>query len=106
MLSKKKRITKDIFQTILKKGNIVSSSFFLFRYIKETSPRYAFVAPKKIAKTAVKRNSLRRIGYNILRSYDLQSCAGIFFYKKEALTATNLDLKKDIDSFLKKAGII
>jgi ribonuclease P protein component len=106
MLSKKKRITKDTFQTIMEKGSIVSGSFFLLRYLKQTPPAYAFVAPKKIAKTAVKRNSLRRIGYNILRSYDLGSCVGIFFYKKEALSATSLDLKKDIDLLLKKARII
>jgi ribonuclease P protein component len=106
MLSKKKRITKDTFQTIMEKGSIVSGSFFLLRYLKQPSPAYAFVAPKKIAKTAVKRNSLRRIGYNILRLYDLKSCAGIFFYKKEALSATSLDLKKDIEIILKKTKLI
>jgi len=106
MLPKKKRITKDIFQTILKKGNIVSGSFFLFRYIKETSPKYAFVVSKKIAKTAIKRNSLRRKGYNVLRLYDLKSCAGIFFYKKEALSASVVEIKEEINSILKKAKII
>lgn len=103
MLSKKKRVTKDIFQTILKKGNIVSGSFFLFRYIKQTTPQYAFVVSKKIAKTAVKRNSLRRNGYNILRKYDLKPYAGVFFYKKEALTANTTQIKEDIDFILKKA---
>ncbi|MFA6392763.1 MAG: ribonuclease P protein component [Candidatus Paceibacterota bacterium] len=106
MLAKKKRITKNTFQTIMEKGSIVSGSFFLLRYLRQPSPIYAFVAPKKIAKTAVKRNSLRRIGYNILRSYDLESCAGIFFYKKEALSATNIDLKKDIETILKKINLI
>lgn len=90
----------------MEKGSIVSGSFFLLRYLKQPVPAYAFVAPKKIAKTAVKRNSLRRIGYNILRSYDLESCTGIFFYKKEALVASPLEIKKDIDSLLKKARII
>ena len=106
MLSKKKRITKNTFQNIMDKGTIVHGSFFLLRYIKQDFPQYAIVVPKKIAKTAVKRNSLRRKGYNILRFYDLKSNAGIFFYKKEALGVSLLDIKKDIDFVLKKAKII
>lgn len=106
MLPKKKRITKDIFQTIIRKGNIVSGSFFLFRYIKESNPRYVFVVSKKIAKTAVKRNSLRRRGYNILRQYNLKNCAGIFFYKKEALHVSLNELKKDIDFILEKINLM
>lgn len=106
MLPKKKRITKDVFQTILKKGNIVSGSFFLFRYIREPNPRYVFVVSKKIAKTAVKRSSLRRKGYNILRQHNLKNCAGIFFYKKEALGANINELKKDIDFILEKIKLI
>ena len=106
MLPKKKRVTKEIFQTIMEKGNIVSGSFFVFRYIKQDVPQYAFVAPKKVAKTAVRRNSLRRSGYNILRLYNLKSNAGIFFYKKEALNSDNIEIKKDIDFILKKARII
>ncbi len=106
MLSKKKRVTKDIFQTILKKGNIVSGSFFLFRYTPLDKPAYAFVVSKKITKTAVKRNSLRRNGYNILRFYDLKPGAGVFFYKKEALTAKKEDVKNDIEVILKKSKLL
>lgn len=106
MLTKKKRVTKDIFQTILTKGNIISGSFFLFRYVKQNNPQYAFVVSKKVAKTAVKRNSLRRQGYNILRKYDLRANTGIFFYKKEALGIKTELIKEDIDFILKKAKII
>lgn len=88
------------------KGSIASGSFFVFRYLRQNIPQYAFVAPKKIAKTAVKRNSLRRRGYNILRSYGLKSCAGIFFYKKEAISASPTELKEDINYILKKVKII
>ena len=106
MLPKKKRVTKNTFQTIMEKGSIISGSFFLLRYIKQDIPQYAFVAPKKIAKTAVKRNSLRRKGYNILRTYKLGINSGIFFFKKEALTASSVELKQDIDFLLKKARIM
>ena len=106
MFSKKKRVTKNTFKTIMEKGSIISGSFFVLHYLKQPIPQYAFVAPKKIAKTAVKRNSLRRKGYNILHSYKIESCGGIFFYKKEALSVSNIEIKKDIDFILKKAKII
>ncbi len=106
MLSKNKRVTKEMFQDLMAKGNIVSGSFFVLRYQKQDHPQYSFVAPKKIAKTAVLRNSLRRKGYNLLRSYDPKINVGIFFYKKEAISVPLSDLKKDLDFLLKKAKII
>jgi len=90
----------------MEKGNVVSGSFFVLRYLKQELPQYAFVAPKKIAKTAIKRNSLRRKGYNIIRNYSLMSGAGIFFYKKEALSASPIEIKGDIEYILKKAHIL
>ena len=106
MLPKSKRVTKNTFQIIMEKGSVISSSFFLFRYIKQELPQYAFVVPKKVAKMAAKRNSLRRKGYNTLRSYSLKSGAGIFFYKKEGLSVSITDIKKDIEFLLKKAKVI
>ena len=106
MIPKKKRVTKDTFQIIMEKGSIFHSSFFMLRYLIQNNPSYAFVAPKKIAKTAVKRNFLRRRGYNILRSFNLNKGAGIFFYKKEGLIASPVEIKNDIDILLKKAKII
>ena len=57
---------------------------------------------KKIASKATQRNSLRRVGYNILRKYDLKPITGVFFYKKEALNASQTSLKNDIENILKK----
>lgn len=88
------------------KGHIIYGSFFIFRYLDSSTPRYAFVVPKKIAKTAVKRNFLRRKGYDVLRLHSLKSNKGIFFYKKEALTATSIEIKTDIELILKKSKII
>lgn len=88
------------------KGIIVYGSFFIFRYINSDLPLFAFVAPKKIAKMATKRNLLRRRGYNILRFYKIKSGSGIFFYKKEGLIASPIELKQDIDLILKKAKLI
>jgi ribonuclease P protein component len=103
MLPKKKRITKELFADIIKKGRVVHGSLFLFRYIKKENPHYAFVAPKAVAKSAVERNRLRRRGYAALRLCTIKPIAGIFFYKKIAPKASFVEIKKDIDSILNKS---
>ncbi len=86
----------------MNKGVIIHSPFFIFRYLKQKTPQYAFVAPKTFVKSGVLRNKLRRKGYNVLKTVDLPLCAGIFFYKKEGLQDKNLDFKGDILNILKK----
>jgi ribonuclease P protein component len=106
MLPKKKRVTKEIFQTITKGGKTFSTPFFLFFYTRTDIPQYAFVAPQKIFKTAVIRNKYRRIGYNILNSIHIKQGSGVFFYKKEVLGATHPEIKENILFILKKVGLI
>ncbi|MCX6754561.1 MAG: ribonuclease P protein component [Candidatus Nomurabacteria bacterium] len=106
MLSKKKRVTKGVFNILLKDGKTFSNSLFLFYFIKAQSPHYAVVAPKGIFKTATQRNKYRRIGYNILRSLPVKSGSGIFMYKKPALIAENKDIKESMVSLLNKINII
>ncbi len=102
MLPKNKRIGKVLFQEVLKTGRTISSPFFVFRYIPQKTPQYAFVVPKSVAKKAVDRNKLRRQGYNTLYSIILPLVVGIFFYKKTAKTAENVDIKGDILTILNK----
>lgn len=90
----------------MNKGSIASGSFFMFRYLPQKEPQYAFVASKKIAKKATQRNSLRRKGYNILRQFNIKSHSGIFFFKKEGLDVKTPDLKKDIENILIKSRIL
>ena len=103
MLPKKKRMTKEIFQNVMKNGKAFHGSLFLFRYFSLNGPQYAFVVPKNIAKSAVVRNKFRRIGYNTLIKQDLRSLTGIFFYKKEALKSKKEDIEKEIMLILSKA---
>ena len=106
MLPKKKRVTKSVFLSINKEGKTFSTPLFLFSYIKNKPYQYAFVSPKKIFKTAVLRNKLRRMGYNILRSIPLKSGSGIFFYKKQILITPTPEIKENIIFILKKTGIL
>ena len=102
MLPKKKRVTKEQFLTIIKQRGTLSAPLFLFRYIPQKTPQYAFVVPKNIAKSAVERNRMRRQGYNTLRHQPLKPCAGIFFYKKEARKATLQEVKDSVVMILSK----
>jgi ribonuclease P protein component len=106
MLPKKKRVTKGVFNILLKDGKTFSNTLFLFYFIKNESPQYAVVAPKGIFKTAIKRNKYRRIGYNILLSLPIKSGSGVFMYRKPALTAETKDIKEGMVSLLKKINII
>ncbi len=105
MFLKKKRVTKELFQAIMKQGRTLSGSLFSFRYIKQKEPQYAFVVPKSVEKQAVSRNKLRRVGYNALKTHNPESCAGIFFFKKEAKKANFNEIKLDLKAILEKAQI-
>jgi ribonuclease P protein component len=109
MLPKKHRITKILFQTIMKEGLFVSGSVFSVRYIPQNTPCYAFVAPKSLSKKAVVRNKLRRQGYNALRyaqsrdpNIPRKPVAAILFYKKQAKLPPYQDIKLDIEGLLKR----
>jgi RNase P protein component len=103
MLPKKHRITKKLFDIIMKEGFFVSGAIFNLRYIAQKASQYAVVAPKSISPQANIRNKLRRQGYNALRSLNPKSqIAGILFYKKEAKSPLYEDIKKDIGTILSK----
>jgi len=106
MLKKKKRVTKEVFQTLIKEGKTLSTSLFLFHFLKSDTPQYSFVAPKKSFKTAVLRNKYRRVGYNILRSIPFQNGSGIFIYKKQAIGSNLREIENDIIFILKKVGFL
>lgn len=106
MLPKKKRVTKELFKLIMKEGKVIQGSLFLFRYIPQPLPQYAFVAPKNIAKKATQRNSLRRRGYSALSRHKIKASAGIFFYKKEGKEASFEAISSDIKSILAKARLL
>jgi ribonuclease P protein component len=106
MLPKKKRVTKNVFQSIIKERKTLSTTLFLFHFKKSDTPQYAFVAPKNIFKKAIERNKYRRIGYNILIKTPPINGSGIFVYKKPSYTANQKEIKEEIIFILNKAGII
>lgn len=74
MLPKKNRADKKAIEKIFKEGRFISSPSFAFKFInnpenKDSSVQISVIAPKSVAKLAVKRNSLRRLGYNALAKH-------------------------------------
>ena len=88
MLPKKNRADKKAVERIFKQGKFITSSSLTFKFILNNNsavPRISFIAPKSVAKLAVKRNFLRRKGYNVLKKYINSFPAGIlgvFIFKK------------------------
>ena len=106
MLPKNNRVTKELFQSVMKNGKVLTGPLFLFRYIPQKTAQYAFVAPKNVAKQAVLRNKLRRQGYSALRQNPkIPSVLGVFFYKKGSKEASFDALKTDINSILSKINL-
>ncbi len=88
MLSKRNRVETKAVERIFKEGRFINSSILSFKFIIEKNskqPHISFIAPKNIVKLAVKRNLLRRRGYNIFKKYIKQipsNISGVFIFKK------------------------
>ncbi len=106
MLAKKNRASTKIVEKVFKTGKFINSQFLSFKYMlnKGVSDRkISFLAPKNIAKIAVKRNALRRLGYRVLKQYVNEFPAGIegvLVYKKPLNTA--VEVENEIKNILNK----
>ena len=119
MLPKKNRADKKMVEKIFKKGFFIASGSIVLKYIRENNnnlPHISFIAPKGIAKKAVDRNRLRRVGYSIVKKYlhlFPVGFVGAFVFGKNSLilfsgrknktSNPRLNLENEIKSILKKA---
>lgn len=96
-----------------RKGETVRTKYFNFKYItnkKRTDSRIAVVVSKKIYKSAVRRNTIRRRLYEIIRlqlpnfseTFDLI----ILATTKEILGLSHQELKTYLEQALQETGII
>jgi len=95
MLKKGSRADKKIIEKIFKKGRFINSPNLTFKFIlsqNSTPSRISFIVPKSVDKLAVKRNSLRRCGYDALRRTKIpSSLIGVFIFKKSVLSVSELE---------------
>ncbi|MBU0998807.1 ribonuclease P protein component [Patescibacteria group bacterium] len=87
MLPKEKRADKKDIDLLFKQGKFLISPNLTFKYLKNNNKevKISFIAPKSVAKLAVKRNLLRRRGYSVLGKYLDQFPSGLvgaFVFKK------------------------
>ena len=88
MLPKKNRADTKAVEKIFKEGKFLNSPNLTFKFLKNknlSAPKISFIAPKNVAKLAVKRNLLRRHGYDVLGKYINQfplGFSGVFVYKQ------------------------
>lgn len=88
MLKKTNRVDKKNIDLIFKEGKFVNSPNLTFKFLLspiKNPPRISFIAPKSVAKLAVKRNKLRRLGYTALNRHINQFPKGIlgaFIFRK------------------------
>lgn len=106
MLAKKNRADTKIVEQVFKTGKFINSHFLTFKFkLNSTStvPRISFVSPKSIAKLAVNRNKLRRLGYQALKKYFSKLPSGIegVFVFKKALHSIE-DIENEIKNILSK----
>jgi len=87
MLKKKNRADTKSVEKIFKGGKVLNSPNLTFKFINTNGKqiRISFIAPKNVAKLAVKRNLLRRRGYVALEKYINKfptGLLGVFIFKK------------------------
>ncbi len=81
MLPKKRRISRALFSELLKERNFVYSEHFTLRFSfpKEGSiSKVGVSVSKKVSKSAVKRNSVRRRVYTAISKILPQTSQGLF----------------------------
>lgn len=95
-------------------GKVVRSSHMMIKYVpnsKRKSPRFSVVVSKKVYKSAVKRNRIRRRLYEIIRRFivskdDIESVdVMINVYSPEVLNYDSNKLESELVGLLKQANL-
>lgn len=114
MLPRTHRITKHDCTNILSKGVSVYTPYFSLRFIKNgpVEPRdsiFGVIVSKKVAKTAVERNLLKRRTREIIRSFLKNIQPGfktMVFISSAAKKLKKEDFLREIKAVFVKAGIL
>ncbi len=105
MLPKKERLTRAEFNRFFGLGRRKHSPSFQVVYYPYEALHVSVVVSKKIAKTAVLRNKIRRRIYDIVRLYRKEfGLTGVYIFlaKAEAIPMKYDALKSAITTFLNK----
>jgi ribonuclease P protein component len=110
MLPSSKRLSVALFKEVMDKGKHMHSPLFALRAIKtEGLSRFSVSVPKKVAKTAVLRNKLRRRMYSALTplfSEIKEGIHGVFIVKEALRKATFEEISLELRQFFGKSGLL
>lgn len=87
MLPKTKRLTAQEVREVLKLGKPVRAGAVSARYTVGTAAKAAVVVSTKVARSAVTRNRLRRLGYAALTTLPTRTHLVIFIQSKDVTQA-------------------
>jgi len=110
MLPKNNRLDlKKDFSEIKKRGKLLRGKLFDFLLQKPVAdfcpPAFAFIVSKKITKKATKRNRIKRLLSEVVRSFLSQlhpGIKGVFLAKKEILEKNFAEIKNEVEATFKK----
>lgn len=106
MLSKKQKIPREIVKKVISEGHKDYSELFLIKKLKNNLPynRYVVVVSKKVSKTAVGRNQIKRkIKSGIKKTESENNGWDIVFLTSPAIKkADSIKIKDEIEKVIKK----
>jgi ribonuclease P protein component len=108
MLPKASRLSRAEAET-LKNGKSVFTTLLSLRIVPAEETKFSVSVPKKVAKSAVDRNRIRRKCYGAIEKVagDIKKpIRGMFFPKAEVRTISHEKLVAEVVLVFKKAGII
>lgn len=110
MLSRSQRLSGEQLDAVMEKGRVAHSSLFLVRaLVGQKDIRVAAIASKKIAKTAVERNAIRRKIYAAVRPTKDRFVPGAhiaLFAKTGVLRSPSQEIATDLKNLFVKAALL
>ncbi len=109
MFPKEKRLNTALFKEVMTSGKAFHSSFFTLKVLKKDSKSlFSVSVSKKVAKSAVLRNKIRRRIYSVIRSIENKIKDGfyIILIAKEP-TKTDFEIiKEEVNNIFVKSGLL
>lgn len=112
MLPKKHRLNRAQFGKVFSSGTLLHSEHFSIKWtdvLGNIEPRFAVVVSKKVSRSSVGRNRIRRRYYEMLRgllSQVPEGTAGIILIRPRAASLPPWDLEKELEELLFRMRVV
>ncbi|HEY4503562.1 MAG TPA: ribonuclease P protein component [Candidatus Paceibacterota bacterium] len=110
MLPNQKRLTTTLFKDTIDGGMTYHSSLFILKLLKTIGPsRFSVSVPKKVAKSAVERNKIRRRVYSAIRILYpkiKEGFYGVFISKDSIKKASFIEISSILEQSFVKLGLL